>query len=392
MIEQIGVVFQKELRDNLRDRRSLTMAIISAFIGPFILVAMFTFIGQINNQQAEEPLELSLVGAENAPALVNFLQQNNVDIQPAPLAPQTAVRDGTHDLVLIIPEGYGDSFTAGLPATVQLISDQSRQASRVPVERAMDLLEAYDRQMGALRLQARGVSPGVVTPLTIEDVDVSTPQSRVALLLNILPYFILFAIFLGGMSIITDTISGERERGSLEPLLINPLSRAEFVLGKMGAALVITILNVLLTLIGFAAVFNLAPLGESLGIRLSLDPLALAVIFFIVLPIAVLATALQTIIAAFSRTVKEAQSYLGLLPLLPAAPGLLLAFSPLEAELWTMLIPTFGQQLLINQLMRGESVSLLNVLVSVIMTLLVGVVLIWVAVRLFGREDMLFRR
>jgi sodium transport system permease protein len=392
MIEQIGVVFQKELRDNLRDRRSLTMAIISAFIGPFILIAMFTFIGQINNQQAEEPLELSLVGAENAPALVNFLQQNNVDIQPAPLDPQTAVRDGTHDLVLIIPEGYGDSFTAGLPATVQLISDQSRQASRVPVERAMDLLEAYDRQMGALRLQARGVSPGVVTPLTIEDVDVSTPQSRVALLLNILPYFILFAIFLGGMSIITDTISGERERGSLEPLLINPLSRAEFVLGKMGAALVITILNVLLTLIGFAAVFNLAPLGESLGIRLSLDPLALAVIFFIVLPIAVLATALQTIIAAFSRTVKEAQSYLGLLPLLPAAPGLLLAFSPLEAELWTMLIPTFGQQLLINQLMRGESVSLLNVLVSVIVTLLVGAALSWVAVRLFGREDVLFRR
>ena len=137
---------------------------------------------------------------------------------------------------------------------------------------------------------------------------------------------------------------------------------------------------------------NLAPLGESLGIRLSLDPLVLGAIFLIVLPITVLATALQTIIAAFSRTVKEAQSYLSIIPLLPAAPSFFLAFSPFEAELWTMLIPTFGQQLLINQLMRGEPVSLLNVFVSVVVTLLVGAVLSWVAMRLFGREDVLFRR
>lgn len=239
-----------------------------------------------------------------------------------------------------------------------------------------------------LRLQARGVSPSVVLPLAIERLDTATPQSRAALLLNLLPYFIIFAIFVGGMGMAIDSTAGERERGSLEPLLINPVSRAELLLGKLLATLVPTAASVITALAGFSAVINLAPIGSNFGVRLSMGWQALAGIFLIALPMLLLAAALQMIIATASRTVKEAQSYLGFLPLIPALPGLLLAFVPVRTELWNMLIPTFGQQLLINQLMRGEAVAPGYVATSAAVTLLVAAALIVIAIRLFASERM----
>ena len=105
-----------------------------------------------------------------------------------------------------------------------------------------------------------------------------------------------------------------------------------------------------------------------------------------------LAVALQMIIATFTHSFKEAQNYLALLPLVPALPGMLLAFVPVKVKLWMMLIPTFGQQLLINQVMRGESLDLLNVIVSALVTVIVGVALAVVAIKLYERERVLFGR
>src|SRR5690606_30658218 len=136
----------------------------------------------------------------------------------------------------------------------------------------------------------------------------------------------------------------------------------------------------------------LSPLERQLGVSLRLDPLAFGAIFLITLPMILLAGALQMIIATSARSVKEAQSYLGFLPLIPALPGLFLAFIPIRPELWMMLVPTFGQQLLINQLLRGEAVSALFVILSAGVTLAAGALLALLAMRLFGREQVLFGR
>ena len=123
---------------------------------------------------------------------------------------------------------------------------------------------------------------------------------------------------------------------------------------------------------------------------MSIDVGALGMILLICLPMVLLASAIQMIIATFARSFKEAQTYVGFLPLVPALPGIGLAFLPVKPALWTMLIPTFGQQILINQLMRGEGVSVVNVAVSVGVTLALAVALTAVAVRLFSREQVLF--
>ena len=124
--------------------------------------------------------------------------------------------------------------------------------------RIENLLAGYSKYIGSLRLVARGVSPQVIEVVSVSQVDVATPQSRANLLVSFLPYFIIFAIFNGAAPIVTDTTVGERERQSLEPLLINPLPRRNFVLGKLLAAFPFSLASLGITLIGFGVVFNVS--------------------------------------------------------------------------------------------------------------------------------------
>lgn len=391
MFERIRVIFSKEVVDNLRDRRTLAGTLLYPLLGPLMLALMFTVLGNTMSEQTDKILQLPLVGAENAPALIQFLEQHGAEIVPGPQDPETEVRAGNYDLVIVVPEGYAEDFNAGKPATVKLIYDDSRQTSSVPVSRARTMLLAYSDQIGALRLVARGIDPNVINALAIERIDVSTPQSQAALLLNMMPYFVIFSIFIGGMYLAIDTTAGERERGSLEPLLINPVARGEFVLGKLLATLLFTAVGVLETLLAFYVTLNLLP-TESLGLKISLGFGAIALIYLISIPMMLLAASLQMIVATFTRSFKEAQTYLSLLPLAPALPGMVLAFLPIKVKLWMMLVPTFGQQLLINQVMRGEMLNWGHVLLSAAATMAVGALLTWVAISLYGRERILFGR
>jgi sodium transport system permease protein len=238
----------------------------------------------------------------------------------------------------------------------------------------------------------RGVSPEVIQAVDVEAVDVATPQSQATFLISFLPYFIIFAIFNGAAPIITDTTAGERERQSLEPLLINPVPRRIFVLGKLLAAFPFSIASLGITLIGFGAIFNVVPIEEYIGIRMSLNVITLILIFLTCLPIVFLASAIQMLVASFARSTKEAGTYLPFIALVPSLPGLALAFFPVKPALWTMLIPTFGQQILINQLMRLEPISLSNAVISTVMTLVISTGITMIAIRLYNREQIVFKK
>ncbi len=389
-MNRVMTIFKKELIDNLRDRRSLTSTLMYTLIGPGMILLMIVVLGNVFQDETQKIIELPVEGGEHAPALVQFIEQQGTVILPAPEEPQDAVRNGDVEIVLVIPEGYGEDFSAGKPATVQMIVDTSRTSAVATVRRIEELLEAYSAQMGSLRLLARGVSPALVQTLSIEEVDVSTPQSQAFIFLNMLPYFLVMTVFLGGAAVIIDATAGERERNSLEPLLINPVKRWELVVGKLLASLPFAVFTVMFSLAAFAAIFNLFPVEKYIGQQMSVDVGALGMIFLICLPMIFLASAIQMIIATFARTYKEAQTYTNWLPLIPALPGVALAFLPVKPELWTMLIPTFGQQILINQYLRGEVVFGINVLISTVVTLVLAAVLIGVAIQLYQREQVLF--
>ena len=201
-----------------------------------------------------------------------------------------------------------------------------------------------------------------------------------------LPYFIIFAIFNGASPVITDATAGERERGSLEPLLINPLPRGWIAIGKMLSAMPFAIINLIITLAGFAAIFRLLPVEDLLGVQIGLDVSSLLAIFLICLPIVFLACAIQTLIASFTKTTKEAGTYLPFIGLIPSLPGLALAFLPVKPDLWTMLIPTFGQQILINQFLRAEPTLATTIIISAGTTLLLATIMTFIGVKLYEGE------
>jgi sodium transport system permease protein len=145
------------------------------------------------------------------------------------------------------------------------------------------------------------------------------------------------------------------------------------------------------TLIGFALMLTIAPV-EKLGIQLTPAPLTFFWVFLITLPIMLVAGSLQMVVATFTRNFREALTYLSLIPLIPALPGLFISFLPIKAEWWMMLIPTGGQQLLINQLLRSEAVNLFYVGISTLVTLLTGAFFIGLTTRLFAQERMILGR
>lgn len=385
-MKRIWVIFQKEMLDNLRDYRSWTTGLFWAMFGPLMLGGMILLLGNTIRDNVEEALVLPVLGAEHAPSLIAFLEQQDVIIEPAPTDPEAAVIAGDINVALIIPADYGADFSAGQTASVQLVFDSTRQSAMVDITRAQNLLEGYSKYIGLLRLSLRGVSPEVTRVVQIEEVDTATPQSQALIFLSMLPYFIIFAIFNGASPVIIDATAGERERGSLEPLLINPLPRGWFAIGKMLSAMPFATINLILTLAGFAAIFRFLPIEELLGVQIGLDIGALTAIFFICLPIVFLACAIQTLIASFTKTTKEAGTYLPFIGLIPSLPGLALAFLPVKPDLWTMLIPTFGQQILINQFLRSEPIADMNIVVSAALTILLSVVITYIAVKLYEGE------
>ena len=225
------VVLRKELTDGLRDRRTLVMALLFPLLGPLTLAVALHYAAQSMQKVAREGITLPVAGREHAPHLVAFLGAE-ARIVDAPADPEGAVRTGEADAVLVIPPEYGLRLREGRPAPVRLVIDESRQQAAGTVAAVRALLAAWGRQTAAQRLVARGVHPAVIEPLAVETVDLATPESRAAIFLSILPYFVVMSMFMGGMAVAIDTTAGERERQSLEPLLVNPVPRGAFVLGK----------------------------------------------------------------------------------------------------------------------------------------------------------------
>jgi len=216
---QIFTVFRKEVTDNLRDRRTLMSALFfGPLFGPLLFAGMISLSLQRSVGESIETLQLPVSGADNAPSLMEYLTQNNAEILPVELTLESAkelIDAGTEDVVLIIPQGYGEALRSGNSAIIQLVSDSANSNARKNIRRTEGLLSSYERQLSAQRLMARGINPALINPIAVEDVDVSTPTGRSILLLGMMNYFIIFSMLMGGLYLATDTTAGERERGSL---------------------------------------------------------------------------------------------------------------------------------------------------------------------------------
>jgi sodium transport system permease protein len=339
-------------------------------------------------EKLEGTLELPVIGAGRAPNLVAWLGTNDVRVVAGPEDPDSFVRSQEGEVVLRIDPGFAEDWRAGRPAGVELVFDSSRPLqSGATVARLRALLAGYDRQVGTLRLIARGIHPSVAQPLQVADRDVATPESRFDLAQQMLPYLLLLLSFIGGMQLAVDATAGERERQSLEPLLATPASREAIIGGKILATAAFTLLSVLVTLLMYRVVFAIVPAGRmDASLAVLFD--ALLRLLVVVLPVVLLGATVLTALAAFARSHREAQGYLPLLIFLPMLPTLYLMVAPVKTQPWMLAVPFLGQNQLILRILRGEPIGGAEWVLNQGAGLALAALAWWLAARLYHREQL----
>jgi sodium transport system permease protein len=392
MMRTLLTVFKKEVVDNFRDRRTMASALL---MGPLFGPLLFAFVINLSIEQSlsnlDVKMELPVIGGEHAPNLMGYLNSRNIDVVAGPVSREAAihaVKTGAHDLVVIVPEGFGAQLAEATPARIELISDQANTQAEREARRARNALRAYSQELATVRLVARGINPTVLRPINIDEIDVSTPSGRSGALLGMLSYFFIFALLMGGMYLAIDATAGERERGSLEPLLSLPVTRDQLIYGKIAATCVFMALSLALSLCAFFVALKFMPL-QQLGMTPNFGPDVLLFAFLLLLPFILLGAAIMTLVASFTKSYKEAQTWLSIVLLAPTLPILIVSLLTLRPRLEFMFVPSLSQHLLLVDMIKNEPLNLLHVAISVSSTLAFGALLTWLCARLYRREGLL---
>ncbi len=352
-MKALTTVARKELRELARDRKTLLLTL---FMSPLIILLMVFGIGTFAKKkfdtQMDKPLQVAIVNADKAPNLVAWLAAQGVTRKQV-ADPDGAIRAQDEDAYIRISESYAGDWTAGRPALVEVVSDSTRQDAEVPAQRLTRLLGLYSGQVGALRLLGRGVSPGFATPMVVAGKDLSTPEARRSRALAFLPYLLILGGFIGAAAFVIDMTAGERERQSLEPLLTTPAPRTQVVSGKIGAAMLVGMTTVTLTCLAFKLGAQITP---GLGNLLDVSAMAVVKMLLVLVPMVAIGNAVLTVIASRAKSVKEAQSYMSMLMLLPMLPTIFLMVSPVKNQAWMFAVPFLAQNQLLLKILRGETV------------------------------------
>lgn len=385
---QVAAVFRKELLEAVRDRRAMASALLYPLLGPALVGLLFTGVSRNVQQTREAPV--SVVGAERAPELVGFLGAHGVTVVGSDVADaDAALAAGEREVLLRIPDDHAEALAAHRPSRLVVEADFSKPRAARVAGRVAALVQTWGQRLALGRAVARGVHPEVLMPVMVEQRDHATPVQHAAALLHLLPMFTLLAAFVGAMQIAIDATAGERERGSLEPLLLHPAPTWVFAFGKWGVATAASATAGLLTLGLTAATLPLLP-TEAIGISLHIGAGEVALLAAVLLPTAPMAGGLLLWAASFARSFKEAQTWLSFLLFVPMLPGLMGSAWELEEAAWMLPIPSLGQHLVTLQVLRGELPAVWAIVVAGLGSLALGLLGVWGTARQLRRERALF--
>jgi sodium transport system permease protein len=354
MMAAAWTVYLKELVDALRDRRTLLVVLLSSVaIGPAVLVLISQLVAGV--EKRAEAREVVVHGIEHAPTLRNYLERQTYTVREASAGYEQQLRDSKlGDPVLVVPPDFEADLARGKAPVVELLASATNQRSQTGSGPVLRLLRGFNQEQATLRLAVRGVSPAALEALRVEERDLADPASGAAQLSTMVPFFVLMAVLYGALNAALDTTAGERERGSLEPLLMNPASRLALVLGKWGAVASVGILIAVLSCLSFlpgqwllrsealAALFRFG-IGEALSFVGLLLPLAGAL------------AAVLMAVAIRCRSFKEAQANATIVVLGVSMLPLVTIFNQEGQAPWHLWVPALAQTTLMGRVLRGEA-------------------------------------
>ncbi len=354
------VVFRKELLDALRDRRTLFMVLLSSVaIGPVVLIALSALVGGIEKRAEER--KVLVLGIEHAPTLRNYLERQTWQIETAPADyEQQLASQKLGEPVLVVGKDFEAELAGARAPLAEIVGSSANARASQSVARLARVLRGFSNEQAMLRLALRGVAPATLEVVDVQERDLANPRSRAAQLTGMLPFFVLMAVLYGALNAALDTTAGERERGSLEPLLMNPASRSSLVIGKWGAVAAVGMLIALLSCLSFLPAQMLLR-SETLAAMFQFGPREVGLFLALLAPLAAALSALMMAIAIRCKSFKEAQANNTVVILGVSLLPMVGLFNQSGEAPWHLWVPALGQVALMNRVLKGDAVGALDV-------------------------------
>jgi sodium transport system permease protein len=388
-MKMFAAVFMKELRDSLRDRRTImTVLATSVLMGPLALIVLAQFIAGL--EAKAEKKEIYVQGVQYAPQLENFLLRQGMNIKAPPENLENALRTGSFQQAVIrVPSDFAKKLAQGERPTLEVLYEGTRTDGAPSVSVANELVRGFARELGGQRLVAAGIPPAAAQPLDVQRIDFASNQARGAQILFIIPLMLLVGAAANALSVTIDVTAGERERGSLEPLLTTPANRWSVALGKWGIITFYACAVIVLTLAGFWVATQLIR-SESLQSLLQFGLPEVTTFLIVLVPFAGFIAAFQMLVASFGRTFKEAQTYATYVLLIVNLIPLMSLFINQKDQLWQLFVPAMAQQFVMERALRGETLNVIDYVIPGVIALAGSMLFVWLQHKLLSREAIVF--
>ena len=384
-------VVRKELRDALRDKRAWAVILFTSMLsGPATLLMLSHFISTLESRA--QAREVMVAGQAHGPALVNYLERQGRVIVPAPADHEAQMASGAlEQAVLRIPDDFTEQLERGEPARVEIVSDTNRSATQASARMIGSLVQEFAREQRLQRLVARGVAPLSMTVVKVEDIDLGSARGRFTQMLFLVPMAALIAAVVGALSVAIDVTAGERERGSLEPLLMNPVPTWILVLGKWTVVCLASVATLVLSISGFALA-SLLIRNELLAAAMQFGPREVAIFLTMLVPFSGMIAAVLMLAAVFARGHKEAQATTSYLVSLVALVPTITMMISVRDGFWQLLVPALGQNMVLSRAVKGGAITLVDLCVPGLVALGIAIVALAVQSLLLRRESIIFGR
>jgi sodium transport system permease protein len=396
----IRIVFGKELRDSLRDRRTIiSMIVVPVLAIPLLMFGMGTVMFKTMAQARQEIPHVMIIGGENSPKVLSALHAaRNIQIVPATADFTNQIAEKKVRAVVKLPPDFDAAIAHEEKARVEIYEYQGEMKSGFAVENLNTFFRNLSDATVQERLTRRDVPVEILKPFTIQRQNVAPPAKVTGNALGgILPYIIIMLCLTGAMYPALDITAGEKERGTMETILCCPVGRTDLVLGKFLMVLTASVGTVVLSLFSMGATFLIAKRAmadslprEVLQAAATLDIGGLAGVFLMLLPVAVLLSAVLLMVGLFSRSFREAQSYCGPLMLVAIVPTVVGMLPGVEFKASLAMVPLLNVSLVCKEMMAGTwhwNYILLIFGSSCFYAVAALAVTVW----MFHREEVLFR-
>jgi len=370
------VIAYKELVDALRDKRTMLMVLMITLFGmPFMMVIISESANRFETQV--EKKEIWVAGLDNAPVLQNYFERQGYKIKKAPDDYEQQLHTKSLiDPVLVIDKDFQEKLASGERPTVFIVLDTANQDSQTGVVPLRHLMQGFSSEMARLNLAMRGVSPDILNVVEVKERHLSRTADSGAQLKGGLSMMLMLTMVSAGLYAAIDTSAGERERGSLEPLMMNPVSSWVFTLGKWLAVGGLTMMVVVFSVLSiFPASFLVR--NETIRIMLQFSSKELILMILVLLPLGLMFAAVQIAIAINGKSHKEAQARCTIVVVLAPLVSMVSVFKQGADPVWYKWVPLISQNQLIAKILNNEIVGAADMLAPVLTCVVIAAASLW---------------